>query len=186
MKITLAISGASGAILAKMAIDTLSQTHELFVVASDFGALNFEHECGIKLYDYLRRNRNVTRFNNDDLFAPISSGTNATDCMLILPCSSNTAGRIATGCGETLLTRAADVMLKERKPLIIGIRESPLSAITLKNLETLSLCGAIISPLVPPFYKFPQTKDDIYNLTLGRFLLSAGIETDLISRWNGK
>ncbi len=186
MKITLGISGASGTVLAKMAIDHLSENHELFVIASDCGAQIFEQECGIRLYDYLRRKQKVTRFNNDNLFAPLSSGTNTADCMLILPCSASTVGRIASGCGETLLIRAADVMLKERKKLVIGLRESPLSAITLKNLETLSLCGAIVSPLVPPFYKSPQSLEDLYRVTLGRFLLTAGIENNLISRWNGK
>lgn len=186
MKITLGISGASGAVLAKTAIDYLSLTHELFVVASDCGALTFEYECGVRLYDYLRRKPNVSRFDNDNLFAPISSGTNTADCMIILPCSASTVGRLATGSGDTLLTRAADVMLKERRRLVIGLRESPLSAITLKNLETLSLCGAIISPLVPPFYKLPQTNEELCRLTLGRFLLTAGIENDLISRWGGK
>ncbi len=185
MKITLGITGASGAVLAKRAIEYLSKEHTLFVVASDNGNRVFYEENGIELYDFLRRKNGVTRFQNDNLFAPISSGTSVSDCMLILPCSAATAGRIAGCCGNTLLTRAADVTLKERKKLVLGIREAPLSTVMLRNLETLSLCGAVISPLTVPFYKSPKTPDEIYDFTLGRFLLSAGIENDLITRWSG-
>lgn len=185
MKITLGITGASGAVLAKRAIEYLGSRHELFVVASDNGSLVFKQECGIELYDFLRRKSGVVRFGNDNMFASIASGTAATDCMLILPCSAATAGRLASGCGNTLLTRAADVMLKERKKLVIGIRETPLSTITLRNLETLSLCGATVSPLIPPFYKNPKSLDEIYDMTLGRFLMSAGIDNDLVSSWDG-
>lgn len=184
LKIILGITGASGAVLAEKAIDMLMDEHDLYVVASENGCRVFRHECGVELYDFLRRRSSVVRFANDNLFAPIASGTSDADCMIILPCSAATAGRIATGSGNTLLTRAADVMLKERKKLIIGIREAPLSTVTLRNLETLSACGAVICPLVVPFYELPESIDQMYDVTLGRLLLSAGIPNRLISRWN--
>lgn len=185
MKITLGISGASGAVLALKAIEYLMSGHELSVVASDNGNRIFEQECGISLYDFLRRKRGVIRFCNNDLGASVASGTSAPDCMIVLPCSAATAGRIANGSGDTLLTRAADVVLKERKRLVLAVRESPLSTVTLKNLEFLSLCGAVVCPTVPPFYCNAKTIEELYDLTLGRILLSAGIENDLIKPWNG-
>lgn len=185
MKITLGISGASGTVLALKAIEYLSKEHELSVIASDNGNRIFEQECKISLYDYLRRKRNVSRFYNNDLSVSIASGTSQQDAMIILPCSAATAGRIANGSGDTLLTRAADVMLKEKRHLVLALRESPLSSVTLKNLEYLSLCGAVICPVVPPFYCEPQTLDELYNLTLGRILLSAGVKNDLIPPFKG-
>ena len=185
MKITLGISGASGAVLAQKAIEYLSKDHELSVVASDNGSRIFEEECKISLYDFLRRKHNVSRFYNNDLAVSIASGTSDQDAMIILPCSAATVGRIACGSGDTLLTRAADVTLKERKRLVLAIRESPLGTITLKNLEYLSLCGAVVCPITPPFYCEPKTLDELYDLTLGRILLSAGIKTDLIEPYKG-
>ena len=181
LKITLGISGASGAVLALKAIEYLSREHELSVVASDNGNRIFEQECKISLYDYLRRKRNVSRFYNNDLSVSIASGTGEQDAMIILPCSAATVGLIAGGSGFSLLTRAADVMLKEKKRLVLAVRESPLSTVTLKNMEFLSMCGAVICPVVPPFYCEPKTLDELYDLTLGRILLSAGIKNELIA-----
>lgn len=144
MKIILGITGACGTALAKRTIDLIMRKHEVCVVASENGCKMFEYECKEPLYDFLRRRADVVRFGNDDFFAPIANNTNDADCMLILPCSTATLGRIATSSGNTLITRAADVMLKFKKKLVLGMCEQTYSAITLKNLETLSLCGAIV------------------------------------------
>ncbi len=178
MKIVLGITGASGTVTAKRAIEYLSSRHELFVVASDCGAVEFKNECGVALYDFLRRKRTVTRLNNNDASASALNAINAADCTIILPCSTSTVGRIATGSGNTLLTRAADTALRMRKKLILGVCEAPLSTITLRNLEALSLCGAMIFPLVPSFDPNVQSLDETHDPILGRLFRSAGIEND--------
>lgn len=179
MKIVLGITGAAGAVMAKTAIEYLPGRHELFVVASDCGAVEFKNECGVTLYDFLRRKRTVTRLNNNDTSASALNAISSADCTIILPCSASTVGRIATGSGNTLLTRAADTALRMRKKLILGVCEAPLSSVTLRNLEALSLCGAMIFPLVPSFDTNLQSLDQMQNQILGRLLLAAGIENDL-------
>jgi 4-hydroxy-3-polyprenylbenzoate decarboxylase len=154
MKIILGITGACGAALAKRTIDLIMRKHEVCVVASENGCKMFEYECKEPLYDFLRRRADVVRFGNDDFFAPIANNTNDADGMLILPCSTATLGRIATGSGNTLITRAADVMLKNKKRLVLCMCESSYSAITLKNIEFLREYGAeICTPVLNNFEK---------------------------------
>ena len=176
MKIILGITGASGAVLAKNAINTLINEHELYVVASENGCRTFKKECDIELYDFLRRKSGVVRFANDNLFAPIANSNFDADCMIILPCSTAAIGRISTGSGSTLLTRTADVMLKEGKRIVICINEAPLYPITLHNLQTLASCGVIINPLVPTAYESHACEKLIYDSILERVFRSANIK----------
>ena len=120
-----------------------------------------------------------------DVGAAISSGSFKTMGMIVLPCSIKTMSEIAAGVTGTLLSRAADVVLKERRRLVIGLRETPLHAGHLRNLATLSDLGGIIAPLVPAFYPRPNSVDDIINHSVGRLLDLFDIETDLVTRWQG-
>jgi 4-hydroxy-3-polyprenylbenzoate decarboxylase len=117
--------------------------------------------------------------------AAISSGSFKTMGMIVLPCSIKTMSEIATGVTGTLLSRAADVVLKERRRLVIALRETPLHAGHLRNLAALSDLGAIVAPLVPAFYPRPNSVDDIVNHSVGRLLDLFDIETDLVDRWQG-
>jgi 4-hydroxy-3-polyprenylbenzoate decarboxylase len=120
-----------------------------------------------------------------DIGASISSGSFPTIGMLIAPCSIRTMSEIASGVTSTLLTRAADVVLKERRRLVLAVRESPLHAGHLRTMTLLSEIGAVISPIVPAFYNRPQSVDDIINHTVGRLLDLFGIETGVVRRWQG-
>lgn len=183
MQIVLGISGASGTVLAKRAIEVLSIKHKLFVVATENGEKVFENENKISLYDFLRKCKNVVKFSDSNLFAPIASGSFQIDSMIILPCSCATVGKIANSCGGGLLCRTAEVFLKERRPLTICVRETPMSTPTLKNLAKLSSYGATVSPLCPQFYCGTETVTQLLDNMLGRILLSANIENNLYQKW---
>jgi flavin prenyltransferase len=120
-----------------------------------------------------------------DIGASISSGSFPTMGMVIIPCSIRTMSEIATGVTSSLLTRAADVALKERRRVVLALRETPLHGGHLRTMATLSDIGAIVAPIVPAFYNRPKTIDDIINHTCGRLLDLFGIETDLVKRWEG-
>lgn len=162
MKITVAITGASGAIYAKRVIEFLSrstQVDSIVVVMTGNGKTVAAYE----LPDWIPQQTNkVVVVDNSDLFTPIASGSAAADAMVIVPCSMGMVGRIANSISNDLVSRAADVMLKERLPLIIVPRESPMSLIHLRNLVTLSESGVVILPASPSFYHHPS---DIEALT---------------------
>lgn len=120
-----------------------------------------------------------------DLGAAISSGSFAVMGMVIIPCSMRTLGAVASGNSDSLLTRAADVALKERRPLVLVTRETPLSYIHIKNMETVTLAGATVLPPVPAFYHRPSTIDDLLAHTCGKVLDQFGIDHDLYRRWSG-
>jgi 4-hydroxy-3-polyprenylbenzoate decarboxylase len=116
------------------------------------------------------------RFSDGDLAAPFSSGSNPFDAYVIVPCSSSTAAKIAAGIGDTLITRAAQVALKERRRLVIALRETPLSTIQLEALTRLSREGAVIFPLSPPWYGKPRSVDDLVSATTGKLLRLLGVD----------
>ncbi len=147
LKILLGITGSYGTMFAKKAIERLHNRHELYVVVSENGNKFFKSECNEELYDFLRRKNNVVKLGNDILLTQNSYVVNEADCMIILPCSSSCIGRLATGIGNDFLMQAADIIIKERKPLLLATSEAPLSTVTLRNLETLSLSGAIVFPI---------------------------------------
>ena len=120
-----------------------------------------------------------------DIGASISSGSFATMGMIVIPCSIRTMSEIATGVTSSLVSRAADVVLKEKRRLVLAVRETPLHVGHLRTLTTLAEMGAVVAPIVPAFYNKPKSVDDIINHTVGRLLDLLGIETKLVKRWEG-
>jgi len=125
----------------------------------------------------------LTVFGREDWLAPIASGSNPSDAMAICPCSMGTAGAIAGGLADNLIERAADVMLKERRTLVLVPRETPLSAIHLENLLKLARAGAVILPPSPGFYAHPATVDDLVDFVVARVLDQLGVVHSLLPRW---
>jgi 4-hydroxy-3-polyprenylbenzoate decarboxylase len=140
------------------------------------------HETDWKVED-VRRLADVA-FRIDDLAAAISSGSYRTIGMIVAPCSMRSLGEIANGITSNLLTRAADVVLKERRRLVLVARETPLHAIHLRNMTTLAEMGAIIAPPVPAFYNRPKTLDDVVDHTVGRILDLFDLDTGRVKRWS--
>ena len=140
------------------------------------------HETDLKVSD-VRRLADVA-YRIDDLAAAVSSGSFRTIGMIVVPCSMRSLGEIAHGITSNLLTRAADVVLKERRKLVLVTRETPLHAIHLRNMATLADMGAIIAPPVPAFYNRPKTLDDIIDHTVGRVLDLFDLDTGSVKRWS--
>jgi len=126
-----------------------------------------------------------THYSNDDLFSPVSSGSVGFDAMVIAPCSVSTMSKIACGIGDNLITRVASVALKERRKLVLVIRETPLSAIHLSNMERLAAAGAVVMPACPAFYPKPESVEDMVDFVVGRVLDALGQKNTLYRRWSG-
>ncbi len=148
----IALTGATGAVATKILIE--KSPWPVALVASKWGKSVYERECGP--FDIIAK-KAAKVFDDEDLEAPISSGSVPTVGMVILPCSCNTLGEIASGICSTLITRAAHCQMKERRPLIICLREAPLSLIDLKNAVTITEAGGIIMPLSPPYYMLKES-----------------------------
>ena len=182
-RIVIGISGASGIVYAIRALDILrAHCVETHLVVSRPGHLNRAYETDLSRRDLESRADYV--YNIDDVAAPISSGSFLTDGMLIAPASMRTVGEIATGVTSTLLTRAADVVLKERRRLVVMARETPLSIIHLRNMVAITEAGGIIFPPAPAFYTRPQTLEEIIDHSVGRALDQFGLHTDVFPRWD--
>ena len=182
MKIAVGISGASGAIYAKRLIEYLHNKHKLYVTASKYAVEIFKDELNKDFFDFIASN-NIKYFDNDDMHSPIASGSFKIDACIIVPCSMKTLSAIANGYADSLLSRCADVALKENRKLIVVPREMPLSQIHLTNMLTLSKAGALIVPPNPAFYNHPQSIDDIVNFVTGRILDLLDIKNDLYKKW---
>lgn len=191
MKILLAITGASGSIYGLRLLEELLQAgHQVTLVASQSGLEVCRYETGVDLDDsealkqlWNLPDASVTIRNATDLWAPEASGSAAPDAMVVAPCSMGTVGRIAAGISGNLIERAADVMLKEHRPLLLLPRETPFSTIHLENLLKLSQCGARIIPAMPAFYHKPENLDDLVDFVVGKLLDQLGIEHSLFKRW---
>jgi 4-hydroxy-3-polyprenylbenzoate decarboxylase len=171
-RVLVGVTGASGA---TYAVDFLRRFEgEKHLVLSKWAKVVLQSECGLSEAD-LAPHVHAT-FQDHDLSAPFASGSNRHDACVILPASASTVGKIAAGIGDTLITRAAQVALKERMPLIVALRETPLSTITLEALHKLSLAGAIVFPLSPPFYSNPQTLEDLVGATTSKLLRLLGVD----------
>jgi 4-hydroxy-3-polyprenylbenzoate decarboxylase len=176
------ITGASAVIYGIRALQLLQGTDiETHVVISKSAEMTMGYEVDIKPME-VRRLANVSHVIGD-VGAAISSGSFQTIGMLILPCSIRTMSEIATGVTSSLLTRAADVVLKERRQLVIGLRETPLHIGHLRAMAQLSEMGAVIAPIVPAFYTRPKTVDDIINHSVGRLLDIFGLDVGVATRW---
>jgi 4-hydroxy-3-polyprenylbenzoate decarboxylase len=183
-RLIVGISGASGVIYAVRLLEALRETGiETHLVISKAAEMAFAYETDLKPAQV--RKLATKSHAVGDVGAAISSGSFKTMGMIVLPCSIKTMSEIATGVTGTLLSRAADVVLKERRRLVIALRETPLHAGHLRNLAALSDLGAIVAPLVPAFYPRPNSVDDIVNHSVGRLLDLFDIETDLVDRWQG-
>jgi 4-hydroxy-3-polyprenylbenzoate decarboxylase len=177
-KIAIAITGASGSIYAKVLLDKIiqlqNQIDECVVVMSNNAKQVWAHELGNTNY----ANYNVTYAAKTDFQSPIASGSAGFDAMLICPCSMGTLSRVAHGISDDLITRAADVMLKERKKLILITRETPLNLIHIKNMENVTSAGGIICPATPSFYSLPKSMEELALTVVDRALQLANIETN--------
>ncbi|MDR1226175.1 MAG: UbiX family flavin prenyltransferase [Prevotellaceae bacterium] len=187
MKIVVAITGASGAIYAKRVLEKLSvvkeQVEELAVVFSDSGKEVFLHELGeaeLKKIQQLP----LKIYANGSFFAPFASGSSGYDALMVAPCSMGTLARIAHGAADNLICRAADVMLKERRKLILLAREAPYSLIHLRNMSTIAEAGGVICPASPSFYSKPQSIVELVDTVVDRALSLAGVEVGGY-RWDG-
>jgi 4-hydroxy-3-polyprenylbenzoate decarboxylase len=173
-KILVAITGASGSIYAKGMLDKLanigSQWDELSVVMTENAATVWQTELGNDEY----RKYPFRFFGTTDFMAPFASGSGQYDTMIIIPCSMGTLGRIASGISNDLITRAADVILKERRKLICVIRDTPYNLIHIRNMETVTLAGGIICPATPSFYSRPGTIEAVAATVTDRVLDLAG------------
>jgi 4-hydroxy-3-polyprenylbenzoate decarboxylase len=183
-RLTIGISGASGVVYGIRMLELLRDTDvETHLVMSRSAEMTLAYETDLKIKDI----RALARVNhpNADIGASISSGSFQTMGMVVAPCSIKTMSEIATGVTGSLLSRAADVVLKERRRLVLAVRETPLHGGHLRTMTQLADMGAIIAPIVPAFYNRPRTIDDIINHTVGRLLDLFGIETPVVKRWQG-
>ena len=179
------ITGASGSIYGIRTLEALRQLPDarIHLVMTEQAKRTLQLETDLKPDDVLKLAHVV--HDQTDLAAPISSGSFKTDGMVIIPCSITTASSIAYSLNDTLLVRAADVALKERRRLVLAVRETPLHLGHLRTLTRLAEIGAVILPPIPGFYHKPRTVDDIVNHTVGKALDALGIPNELFARWRG-
>jgi len=173
VRVLLGITGASGA---AFAVDFLRRCPgERYLVVSDWGKAVLQDELGLAPRDLAPAAAGL--FSDHDLAAPFASGTNRYDAMVILPCSLTTLSKIAAGIGDTLITRAAQVALKERMRLILALRETPLSSLALENALKVSREGGVIAPIMPPFYHRPATVEEVVAGFTDKLLALLGVDT---------
>jgi flavin prenyltransferase len=192
----LAITGASGAVYGlRVAEELLRCGERVSMVVSSAGLAVIKEECGAawgtsaaEVIAELGRRCNcgadrLKSYAEDDLLAPIASGSSAPDAMIVVPCSMGSLSRISCGNSGNLLERAADVMLKEGRPLVLVPRETPLNAIHLENMLKLARLGVRMVPAMPAFYQRPESLDDLVDFVVGKVLDSVGVEHKLFRRW---
>lgn len=182
LKIVVAITGASGSIYAKVLIDSLvklkDQIEEVGIVMSNNAKDVWKYELNNELY----KNYPFTFYEKNNFFAPFASGSSKFNVMIVCPCSMGTLARIAHGISDDLITRSADVMLKERRKLILVTRESPLNIIHISNMKTITEAGAIICPASPSFYSRPNDMEELAKTVTNRVIDLCGLTQDSF-RW---
>jgi 4-hydroxy-3-polyprenylbenzoate decarboxylase len=194
-QIIVAITGASGSVYGlRLTEELLKADCRVALLLTKAGLDVLRYETGLEwegttsarkqlMRDYFGGSKKLDHYDEKDLFAPVASGSSAPDAMVIAPCSMGTAGRIAAGGGENLIERAADVVLKERRHLVVVPRETPLNLIHLENLLTLARAGAQILPAMPAFYHKPKKIEELVDFVVGKILDSLGIKHRLFQRW---
>ncbi len=182
MKIAIGIAGASGVIYAKRLIEYLEKKCELFVVISKTAEHIFKSEIGCEFKEFIKT-KDIKIYDNDDFFSPLASGSFIVDAYVILPCSMKTLSAVANGYADTLITRFADVAIKQKRKLIISPRETPFSAIHLENMLKLARLGTSIIPPIPAFYSNPSDINGVIDFVVGKILDEIGIENSLYLRW---
>lgn len=184
MKIAVAVTGASGSVYAKVLLEKLQQLEgqvkEVSLVWSTNAHAVWQHELNNTMYETFP----FKVWDKHDFMAPFASGSAGYDALIICPCSMGTLGRIAGGISNDLVTRAADVMLKERRKLICVVRETPYNLIHLRNMTTVTEAGGIICPATPSFYSKPQTIEEAAYTVVHRVLQLAGLDADGY-KWGG-
>ena len=181
-KIAVGISGSSGSIYAKVLLEDLKSIPnlEVGITMSKNALINWELENpGVDIMSY-----GFKVFQSQDFNAPFASGSASYDAMIVCPCSAGTMARIAHGISNDLMTRAADVMLKERKKLILVLRETPLNLIHIKNMESICLAGGVVCPAIPSFYSHPQSLEDLARTVSHRAMKLAGLTINSYE-WSG-
>jgi 4-hydroxy-3-polyprenylbenzoate decarboxylase len=177
MKVVIGVTGASGAIYAKVLFDKLlhikPQWDDVAVVFSDKGKEVWEYELGESL-----ENIPFRQYDKNDFYAPFASGSSDYNVAIICPCSMGTLGRIAHGVSDELITRTADVMLKERRKLILVTRDTPLNLVHINNMKLLTEAGAIICPASPSFYSRPKDIHELVSTVIDRIIVLAGFQID--------
>jgi 4-hydroxy-3-polyprenylbenzoate decarboxylase len=197
--ITVAITGASGAIYATRTVAALlTQGIDVDLITTDFGRRLLRDELGEeanveKIVPFLEatyrtelRSATVTLHSNRDLGSPLASGSHQCRGMVIVPCSMKTLAGVAHGLSRSLVERAADVMLKERRALVVVPRETPMSLPQLRNMVLCAEAGALILPAMPAFYQLPKTLADLSDFMAGKILTALGLEHDLYPPWTGR
>ena len=175
MRIVIGMTGASGALFG---VDFLRRCEaEKYLILTKWGRYVLKDETGLTEHHLAEHVKKT--FSDDDLSAPFSSGSTPFDAMVILPCSASTMAKIACGIGDTLLTRTAQVALKERRKLILCLRETPLSTIHLEQAYKVSQAGAIVMPIAPPFYHHPKSLEEMAQHFTEKVMGVLGLETKL-------
>ncbi len=194
-QIVVAITGASGSIYGlRLVEELLKADSRVALLLTRAGLEVLRYETGLEwegstsarkqlMRDYFGGSSRLDHYDVEDLFAPVASGSSAPAAMAIVPCSMGTAGRIAAGTGGNLVERAADVVLKERRELVLVPRETPFNQIHLENLLRLSRAGARIVPAMPAFYHRPKKIEDLVDFVVGKILDTLKIEHQLFQRW---
>jgi 4-hydroxy-3-polyprenylbenzoate decarboxylase len=183
-RLIIGMSGASGAVYGVRLLEILRHAEiETHLVMSKSAEMTLVYETDLKPKDV--RALATVHYPVADIGAAISSGSFPTMGMVIAPCSIRTMSEIASGVTASLLSRAADVVLKEKRRLVLAIRETPLHVGHLRSMLTLAEMGAVVAPIVPAFYNRPKTVDDVVNHTCGRLLDLFGIDTGIVKRWKG-
>ena len=181
VKVVVGITGASGIVYGTRLLEALNC--EKVVVISADGLRIAEEELGMSAEDL--HALADAHYGNEDLFSPLASGSVKFDALVIAPCSSSTMSKIACGIADNLITRIASVALKERRKLVLVVRETPLSMIHLSNMERLSAAGAVVLPACPAFYPKPRSVQDMVDFVVGRVLDVLGVDNKLYARWAG-
>jgi flavin prenyltransferase len=183
-RLIVGISGASGTVYGVRLLEMLREAEiETHLVVSKSAEMTLVYETDLKPKDV--RALASVNYSVADIGAAISSGSFPTMGMVIAPCSIRTMSEIACGVTSSLLSRAADVVLKEKRRLVLAVRETPLHVGHLRTMTTLAEIGAVVAPIVPAFYNRPKTVDDIINHTCGRLLDLFGVDTGVVKRWKG-
>lgn len=194
---TVVVTGASGSAYGMRLVEQLlSRGHGVTVIFTEAGRQVTAYELGFALPENGAREALLSFLQapadgrlrvvrDDDIFDAVSSGTRKVDAMIVCPASMGFIGSVAAGLASDLAERAADVQLKERRPLVFVPRETPLNLIHLRNMTTLTEAGAVIVPAMPAFYSKPRSIDDLVNFVVGKVLDVVGVEHDLLKRWDG-
>jgi 4-hydroxy-3-polyprenylbenzoate decarboxylase len=191
LPVVVAVTGASGAPYARRLLEVLATNHvPVWLIVSSHGWRLFQAECGIADLDALKEATggdwsSVTVYPDDDRGAKPASGSQRTAGMVVCPCSMGTVAAIAAGTSRSLVERAADVTLKERRPLLLVPRETPFSLVHLRNLTAVTEAGAVVMPAAPGFYHRPQRVEELVDFIVQRMLDHLGLEISIAKRWQG-